>query len=107
MSAGRKSPVIAVEILDHLGAFKSPRADTAGENDHPCQKRSKGGSRLRRAEKFHGGASRQLPISSREKLAAKYGFCLAARGCRELHFLTICGSAWPEALARRRRRRRA
>src|SRR5215831_9191476 len=43
MRAGRKAPVIAIEILDHLGAFKRQptRADTAGENDHRCQKRSK------------------------------------------------------------------
>ena len=71
MSAGCKSPVIAVEILDHLGAFKSPRADTAGENDHPCQERSKGRLHVRTAgpgaaRNFTVGVSRQLPIPSRE-----------------------------------------
>ena len=28
-------------ILDHLGAFKRQPTDTAGENDHRCQKGSK------------------------------------------------------------------
>jgi hypothetical protein len=41
MGAGRKGPVISVEILDHLGALKRQPTDTAGENDHRCQKRSK------------------------------------------------------------------
>src|SRR2546425_699313 len=65
MGAGRKAPVIAVEILDHLGAFKRQptRADTAGENDHRCQKRSK-----RRLHVRAAGARRQVaarpPVSS-------------------------------------------
>ncbi len=65
MGAGRKAPVITVEILDHLGAFKRQptRADTAGENGHRCQKRSK-----RRLHVRAAGARRQVaarpPISS-------------------------------------------
>ena len=57
MGAGRKALVIAVEILDHLGAFKRQptRADTAGENDHRCQKRSK-----RRLHVRAAGARRQV-----------------------------------------------
>jgi len=75
MGAGRKSSVIAVEILDHLGPFKGPRADTAGENDHPCQERSKGRLHVRAAgpgaaRNFTVGVSRQLPIPSREESAA-------------------------------------
>ena len=71
MGAGRKGPVIAIEILDHLGALKSPRADTAGENDYPCQERSKGRLHVHAAgpapaRNFTVGVSRQLPIPSRE-----------------------------------------
>src|SRR4029077_19209935 len=57
MGAGRKAPVITVEILDHLGAFKRQptRADTAGENGHRCQKRS-----TRRLHVRAAGARRQV-----------------------------------------------
>src|SRR5262249_15644192 len=65
MRAVRKVPVIAIEILDHLGAFKRQptMAHTADEKDHRCQKRSK-----RRVHVRAVGARRRVaarpPISS-------------------------------------------
>src|SRR5262245_37126746 len=49
MGAEREGPVIAVEIFDHLGSFKRQPTDTAAENDHRCQKRSKRGLHVRAA----------------------------------------------------------
>jgi hypothetical protein len=65
MGAGRKAPVIAVEILDHLGAFKRQptRADTAGENGHRCQKCSKRRLHIRAAG-VRGQVAARPPISS-------------------------------------------
>src|SRR6266481_207537 len=121
MGAGRKGPVIAVEILDHLGAVKRQPTDTAGENDHRCQKRSK--RRLHvRAAGARGQVAARPPISSTvyrhpevkrrstklawssrwqrvEPPSCRPAHCAAANDCGEIYFSSGCFTSLAAILA--------
>src|SRR5215470_721125 len=121
MGAGRKGPVIAVEILDHLGGFKRQTTDTAAENDHRCQKHSKRGLHVRAAgvptpscpasSHFldrirHPEVKRRLTKlawSSRwqrvEPPSCRPAHCAAANDCGETYFSSGCFTSLAAILA--------